>query len=109
MTESTPRQRKRFKVVLSTKDEVHITFDLEKGQVVRFAVQYLARIGGKWQPIVRFDTAHGRSHMDISHPDGSQETRTFPFYDYGTALTYAINYVQEHWESWRARYREQDR
>ncbi len=42
--------------------------------------------------------------MDISHPDGSQETRMFPFYDYGTALTYAINYVREHWEFYRERY-----
>lgn len=28
----------------------------------------------------------------------------FPFYDYGTALTYAINYVREHWEFYRERY-----
>lgn len=47
--------------------------------------------------------------MDISHPDGSQETRTFPFYDYSSALTYAINYIQEHWESWRRRYEEKKR
>jgi len=83
---------------------VRINFDIERGQVVEFAVQYLAMISGKWWPVVRFDTAHGRPHMDISHPDGSQETRMFPFYDYGTALTYAINYVREHWEFYRERY-----
>jgi len=106
MTESAQRQRKRFKVVLSDNDEARVSFDLEKGQVIEFVVQYLAMIGVKWQPIVRFDTAHGRPHVDISHPDGSQETRMFPFYDYSSALTYAINYIQEHWESWRERYEE---
>jgi len=109
MTESAQRQHKRFKIVLSDEDEVRVDFDLEKGQVVEFAVQYLAMIRGKWQPVVRFDTAHGRPHVDISHPDGSQETRTFPFNDYGSALTYAINYIQEHWESWRERYEEKAR
>ena len=109
MTESAQRQRKRFKIVLSDQDEVRVSFDLETGQVVGFAVQYLALIGGKWKPVVRFDTAHGRPHMDISRPDGSQETRTFPYHDYGTALTHAIGYIQERWESWRDRYEEQSR
>jgi len=70
------------------------------------ALWHCAMIGRKWQPVVRFDTAHGRSHMDISHPDGWQESRTFPFYDYGAALTCAINYIQEHWESWQESYEE---
>ncbi len=83
--------------------------DVERGQITEFTVQYLAMIGEKWQPVVRFDTAHGKPHMDISHPDGSQETRMYSFHDYGTALTYAINYVQEHWESWRERYERETR
>jgi hypothetical protein len=107
MIEHAPRQRKRFKIVLSDQDEVRVTFDLEQGQVVQFAVQYLALIEAKWQPVVRFDTAHGGPHMDINRPNGSQETRMFPFYDYSSALTYAISYIQEHWESWRASYEEQ--
>jgi len=105
MAESTHQRRhKEFKIILTAEDEVRISFVVEKGRVIEFAVQYLAMIKGKWQPVIRFDTAHGRPHMDISHPDGSQETRTFPFHDYSTALTYAISYVQEHWEYYRERY-----
>jgi hypothetical protein len=109
MTERPTKQHKQFKIVLSDQDEVRVRFDLEKGQVTEFVVQYLAIIGENWQPVVRFSTAHGRPHIDISHPDGSQQTRTFPFYDYSTALTYAISYIQEHWEAWRARYEEETR
>ena len=98
------RRRKEFTIVLSADDEVRVRFEREDKQVVEFAVQYLARIKGKWRPIVRFDTAHGRPHMDISHPDGTQETRTFDFYSYGTALTYAIRDVQQRWEFYRERY-----
>jgi hypothetical protein len=34
MTESAQRQRKRFKIVLSDKDEVRVDFDLEKEQII---------------------------------------------------------------------------
>ena len=98
------RRRKAFTFILSPDDEVRVRFEREDKQIVEFAVQYLARIKGEWRPIVRFDTAHGRPHMDISHPDGTQETRALNFYSYGTALTYAIRDVQQRWEFYRERY-----
>ncbi|MGA9347240.1 MAG: hypothetical protein WBW48_00355 [Anaerolineae bacterium] len=73
-------------------------------EVVQFAVQYLANIQGEWQPIVRFDTAHGRPHMDISHPDGSRERQELPFDNYNTALSYAIHHVKTRWQFYRERY-----
>jgi hypothetical protein len=38
-----------------------------------------------------------------------RQRKRFKFYDYSSALTYAINYIQEHWESWRRRYEEKSR
>ena len=98
------RRRKAYTIVLSSEDEIRISLVREGKQVTEFAVQYVARIQGQWQAIVRFDTAHGRPHMDIGHPDGTQEKRDFPFYSYNTALTYAIRDVQERWEFYRQRY-----
>jgi len=85
-------------------DEVRINFDKEGPKIVDFSVQYLAKIREQWRPIVRFDTAHGRPHMDISHPDGTQETRDIHFYNYNVALTYATKNIQERWEFYRERY-----
>lgn len=53
---------------------------------------------------MRFDTAHGRAHTDISHPDGTQETRELHTQDYNVGLTWAIQQVQAQWEFYRERY-----
>ncbi len=83
------RRRTQYRINLSFVDYIKVVFDRVGKEVVQFAVQYLADIEGEWQPIVRFDTAHEQPHMDISHPDGSQERRELPFDDYNTALSYA--------------------
>ena len=98
------RRREEFTVILTMEDQVRVRFDKEGPKIIDFSVQYLARIRDQWQPIVRFDTAHGRPHMDISHPDGTQETRDLHFYNYNVALTYAIKNIQERWEFYRERY-----
>jgi len=98
------RRKKTFKIALTADDEIRIMIERAGKEVVEFAVQYLARIQGEWQPVVRFDTAHGRPHMDVSHPDGTQETRDLRFESYSIALTYAIRNIQERWEFYRERF-----
>jgi hypothetical protein len=97
-------RREEFTVILTMEDEVRVRFDKEGPKIVDFSVQYLARIRDQWRPIVRFDTAHGRPHMDISYPDGTQETRDLHFYNYNVALTYAIKNIQDRWKFYRERY-----
>jgi hypothetical protein len=98
------RRRTEYRINLSPDDHVRVNFDRSSPQVLQFSVQYLARIAGEWQPIVRFDTAHGHAHMDISLPDGGQETRKLPFSNYNTALTFAIRDIQEKWPFYRERF-----
>ncbi len=98
------RRRTQYRINLSRTDYIRVVFDRTGKRIVQFAVQYLANIENEWQPIVRFDTAHGYSHMDISHPDGSQETREMSFDNYNTALTYAINHIKTRWQFYRERY-----
>jgi hypothetical protein len=101
---SPQRRRTEYRINLSFADYIKVVFDRTGKEVVQFAVQYLASIEGEWQPIVRFDTAHGRPHMDISHPDGSQERQELPFDNYNTALSYAIHHVKTRWQFYRERY-----
>ncbi len=35
----------------------------QRGQIVRFIVQYETRIGKNWLPVVRYDTAHGMAQQ----------------------------------------------
>jgi len=100
----THRRREEFSVRRSDSDLIRVTFNKEGGRIVQFSVQYLAHIKDKWHPIVRVDTAHGRAHMDISRPDGSQETRELRIHDYDEALTWAIEEIEVRWEFYRERY-----
>ncbi|MBI5649755.1 MAG: hypothetical protein HZC40_04795 [Chloroflexi bacterium] len=100
----TSRRREEFTVRRSDEDLVHVVFDKEDDRVVQFSVQYLAFLQNEWRPIVRFDTAHGRAHLDISHPDGTQETRELHTQDYNAALTWAIEDLRTRWQFYRQRY-----
>ncbi|HJZ23223.1 MAG TPA: hypothetical protein VJ201_02100 [Candidatus Babeliales bacterium] len=41
-----------------------------KGVIFEFVVQCEALISEQWQPIIRYDTAHGFAHKDIMKADG---------------------------------------
>jgi len=100
-----PRRRiEDFVMTFTQDDKVLVHLEREGRIVAKFSVQYRARIQGEWQPIVRFDTAHGRAHQDISYPDGTQETRDLRLDDYGIALTHALRDVKVRWEFCRERY-----
>jgi len=97
-------KREDFAVILTQDDEILVHLEREGSSVVEFSVQYRARIQGEWRAIVRFDTAHGYAHKDVSHPDGSQETQDLRLDDYGVALTRALSDVKTRWEFYRERY-----
>jgi len=103
----TRRHSEGYDIRLTHEDLIRVTFHRENDPVTEFSVQYLAQIQGEWKPIIRFDTAHGRAHMDVSHPRGIQDTRELPIQDYSDALTWAIQNVETRWEFYRQRYEEE--
>jgi hypothetical protein len=60
--------------------------------------------GESWQPIVRYDNAHGFCHRDTLHADGSQDkTRVFVG-DLNETFTYAVEDLRANWQAYRSRY-----
>jgi hypothetical protein len=98
------RRLENFVVTFTHEDEVLVRFEREGRTMVKFSVQYRAKIREEWRPIVRFDTAHGCAHQDVSYPDGTQKTREMKLDDYGVALTQALRDVKARWEFYRERY-----
>lgn len=45
-------------------DQYRARARIEHGRVVRYTVQYEARIDGTTYPVVRYDSAHGQPHRD---------------------------------------------
>ncbi len=85
----------------------HLT---RKSQVLEFRIQYEAFIGGEWHEIVRHDTAHGRPHRDMTHPDGTQTKEEFYGYTPDEVLTYGERDIKRNWQRYRIQYeREMER
>jgi hypothetical protein len=77
---------------------------LTQGRILRFTIQYEAHIGGKWHPIVRYDTAHRRPHKDMLHPDGSEKKIEFYGYSRDEVLTLGERDIKANWQRYRSEY-----
>jgi hypothetical protein len=82
---------------------------IERGKVREFRIQYEALIEGHWYAIVRYDTAHGRPHKDLMHPDGSQTKEGFFGYTPNAVLTYGERDIKRNWQRYRAQYEKEMR
>lgn len=61
---------------------------VESGSIKHFMVQLEIKHGGKWIPVLRYDTAHDFAHKDTYNIKG--ENRKINLYmDYNDALTFA--------------------
>ena len=81
-------------------------FELDRGAVLKFAVQLECRFAEKWVPVVRYDTAHNFAHCDRLHPYEEASKTEMVTQDYNEALTVAMNDLTSHWRAYRRRYEE---
>ena len=82
-------------------DRLRVTAQKEKGDIVEFVVQYETLISEKWQPIVRYDTAHGFAHKDIIKPKGETIKQPLYFESYNLAFTFATLDLKANWKQYR--------
>ena len=86
------------------KDRLRVSAQKEKKKILEFMVQCEALIGDIWQPIIRYDTAHGFAHKDIMHPSGMIDKQPLYFDSYNMALTYATLDLKRFWRKYRETY-----
>ena len=97
-----------FRRLLDYDNALRVMFEMERGQILRFAVQLECQFmeDGEWIPVVRFDTAHGYAHRDIMHPIKTEEKTEMSVQDYNEAFTIAMDDVVEKRYDYRRRYEE---
>ncbi len=72
-----------------------VRFETDKARVLSFVVQLEYEGEEGWQPVIRYDTAHGFAHVDRYSPDGSvKRHELMAVSDYDEGLTIAINTVK---------------
>ena len=96
----------RFSFTLSkdAKDRIRVTAIKDRGRILKFLVQYEAKIQNKWHPIVRYDTSHGFAHKDIIHPSGLKEKQPLYFPTFNAAFTFAVQDLKITWTWYRTAY-----
>jgi hypothetical protein len=83
-----------------------VSFVTEHGLVLSFTVRLEVASGDRWDPVVRFETAHGFAHCDRYQPDGTVvKHEALPMTDFNQALTFAERTVRSGWEELAAPFR----
>ena len=78
-------------------DRIRVDFETASGLVTQLhVVQYETMIGGQWQPVARYDTAHGFLHIDL-YTKGRPTKYRVAVGALGDALTLAIEDLQANW------------
>ena len=73
-------------------------------EIVEFRIQLEILVDEEWHPVVRYDTAHGKPHRDILHPNGDQTKDWFEGYSVADVLTIGQKDIMENWTAYRKRF-----
>ncbi len=85
-------------------DRLRIRYDIDKGKVVDFVIQYESFINNKWIAIVRYDCAHGFFHRDELYPKGEQVKTEIDIQDLNSAALYAEQDLRDRWNWYKEQY-----
>lgn len=104
MAGAVPIQREWLQELAPELVRLRCRYRREGRRIIDYTVQLEILNQGRWQPVVRFDNAHGFCHRDDLHPDGTQDKTVSLIGDANDTFTLAIEELQAHWESHRNRY-----
>jgi hypothetical protein len=73
-------------------------------EIIEFRIQLEVFVDEEWLPVVRYDTAHGKPHRDILHPNGEQSKDWFEGYSVAEVLTIGQKDIMDNWAVYRERF-----
>ena len=90
-------------------DRLRVSAHKEKGDILEFVVQYEGLFSDRWDPSIRYDTAHGFAHRDLIWPTGKIDKQPLFFDNYNMAFTYASLDLKANWAGYRKAYEQEIR
>jgi hypothetical protein len=90
--------RKEFFRDIDDQTRLRVSVATARGRVVTFTVQLEISRKERWAPVARYDTHHGFAHLDILHPDGTQDKLRLVATDFKEALDMAFADLLTNWE-----------
>ena len=74
--------------------------EADKGKVTSFAVQLEVFAEDEWKVVIRYDSAHGYSHMDRFYRDGRRVKKELHL-SLKDALTLADEDIKDNWKDYQ--------
>ena len=96
--------QKTYYRYLTHEDRVRCQIKLEKGQVIKFVIQYEILIRSEWVAVTSFATFHDAVHRDLISPDGAVTKKWYLQLNFDEGLTFAYNDIEANWERYREWY-----
>jgi hypothetical protein len=90
------RKREWTEIFVWDRVRLRIRVETERGAVIDMMVQLELNDEG-WQPVIRYNFAHGKPHMDRMHKDGRKEKIWLEAKNLGDILSYAEVDVRSNW------------
>jgi hypothetical protein len=104
------RRERAFFIQETHRDRIRVWMVREGPQLVDFLVQYEGKFNDQWEPVIRYDQAHGFLHRDRIDPRGELDRKDrVPYGNLKDALTEAIRELRANWPEYRRWYRERRR
>jgi len=82
-------------------ERLRIRLKLEKGEIIELVCLNESFINGKWNAIVRYDTAHGFFHRDVN---GDQKKYSIEMDSLKVAASFAEQDIKDRWKFYKNRY-----
>ena len=93
-----------FDFLLGPNSFVRVEFEKHAGRILKFVVQLECLVEDEWQPVIRYDTAHGFAHYDILHPTKEAQKIELNIADYNSAFAFARKDISDKWKFYCERY-----
>ena len=103
MSKRVKRRRVEYTQQFSDNARMRHVHEMSRGIVTGFSVQFEAFFGGRWYPVVRYDSAHGFSHKDVYNVTG-ESRKTELTMSYAEALTFADRDIGRRWQEYASRF-----
>ena len=82
---------KDYEITLSPSSRIIVSIKMVGGRVVSFVVRLVVDDRGRQRDVARYDTAHGKPHLDVLDSSGRVRMKQWlDIDDFETALTHAV-------------------
>lgn len=77
--------------------------ETRRGRVVAFVVQLEVELRDVWVPVIRYDMAHGRAHIDL-YDTPRRKRKEFLDLPPAEVMTFAEEDIKDNWEAYQSEF-----